>query len=259
MLLAIDIGNTNITFGLFKGKRLEREFNIPTRDFSKKKLIAHLGSLSVTGAIICSVVPAVTRELDSVLRRTGISPVIIGKDAAVPIKNLYRRPQQVGQDRLVNAYAAAEVYSAPALIVDFGTAVTFDVVSKNHEYLGGVILPGLKISLEALAEKTALLPKLKLSAPFEFIGRDTKSSMLSGLVFGMASLTDAWIEKIKRKIGKKTLVIGTGGDIGLMRRYCSGFDRIDQHLTLKGLSLIYRDLFVVNKKITSAQEHKSTR
>lgn len=239
MLLAIDIGNTNITFGIFRGESLFRKFDIPTDKFSYASLKKKSGPFRPREAIICSVVPQATRQLEGVLSRMHIRPLIIGKDTFVPIKNLYRHPQQVGQDRLVNAYAVVRLYAAPAVIIDFGTAITFDVVSKNKEYRGGLIVPGLKISLEALSQRTALLPQLELSAPREFIGKDTKSSMLSGLVYGFASLTDMLIFRIKKDIGKRATVIATGGDVSLMVRYCHKIDKIDEALTLKGLSLIY--------------------
>ena len=156
----------------------------------------------------------------------------------MPIRNLYRKPKQVGQDRLVNAYAASALYGAPLIVIDFGTAITFDIISKNKEYLGGMILPGLGISLEALHERTALLPKIKLSKPQEFIGRDTRNSMLSGIIYGFAALTDDLTNRIKKKIGKNVLVIGTGGNINLIGRYCRKIDRIDPDLTLKGIALL---------------------
>jgi len=169
----------------------------------------------------------------------GKQPYIIGKGIKAPIKNLYRRPKQVGQDRLVNAYAGIKLYGAPLIAVDFGTAVTFDVVSGNKEYLGGMILPGLTISLDALNQRTALLPKIKLEEPKEFIGRDTKSSMLSGIVYGFAALTDDLVIRIKKKIGKDATVISTGGNIGLIGKYCRQIDKVDRDLTLKGLNLLY--------------------
>jgi type III pantothenate kinase len=130
------------------------------------------------------------------------------------------------------------LYGAPLIVVDFGTAVTFDVVSKNKEYLGGFILPGLEISLDALAQRTALLPYVKLSKPKEFIGGDTKSSMLGGIVYGFAALTDDLVNRIKKKIGEQAKVIGTGGNINLIGTYCRRFDKIDEGLTLKGLRLL---------------------
>lgn len=241
MLLAIDIGNTNITFGFFKPNGLRKRFDIPTKDYNLKKLRRRLGRLPVDDVIICSVVPSTTailkRDLTGLL---GKKPYIIGKDLSVPIKNLYRRPKQVGLDRLVNAYAGLTLFGAPLIVVDFGTAVTFDVISKNKEYLGGLILPGLQISLEALSNRTALLPKIKLAQPKEFIGRDTKNSMLSGMVYGFGSLTDDLVKRIKDKIGRNTLAIGTGGNINLITRYCRRIDKVDADLTLEGLELIYR-------------------
>lgn len=242
MLLAIDIGNTNINLGLFKGKRLIRRYSIPTKE---KKYYAYLKKIfihrKINDAIICSVVPDASKILEKDLKRLlGKRAYIIGKNIKVPIVNLYRKPQQVGQDRLVNAYVGIKLYGAPLIVVDFGTAVTFDVISKNREYLGGMILPGLEISLDALAQRTALLPKIKLEKPKEFIGRDTKNSMLSGIVYGFASLTDNLAIRIKKKIGKNAKVIGTGGDIKLISRYCKQLDKIDRDLTLKGLNLIYK-------------------
>jgi type III pantothenate kinase len=240
-LLAIDIGNTNINFGLFRGKSLLKKFSIPTKSYQIKMLKSLLGKAAVSDAIICSVVPRVTiilvKDLKKLLHK---EPFVLGRDMAVPIKNLYRKPKQVGQDRLVNAYAGVRLYGAPLIVVDFGTAITFDVISKNKEYLGGMILPGLRISLDALFERTALLPKIKLENPHEFIGRDTKNSMLSGIVYGFASLSDGLVVRIRNEIGKKAKVIGTGGNINLIGRHCSLIDRIDKDLTLKGMNLIYR-------------------
>lgn len=240
MLLAIDIGNTNINFGVFKGLRLIRRFLVPTKGYSLKKIKIPSAGFKIDSSIICSVVPSATKTLKAHLGRwLGKRPYIIGKDIIVPIKNKYRRAKEVGQDRLVNAYAGAEFYGLPLVAVDFGTAITFDVVSENREYLGGMILPGLGISLEILAQRTALLPKIKLKKPTEFIGRDTANSMLSGVVYGFSGLVDSLTERIKNELGQKSRVIGTGGDIGLMSKYCRKFDKIDPDLTLKGLSLIY--------------------
>lgn len=241
MLLAIDIGNTNITVGLFKGNALLKTYRIPTHTgnyaASFKKII---GSKSIDNAIICSVVPKSTDIVVNNLKKMlNKKPIVLGKDGIVPIKNLYHKPAQVGQDRLVNAFAAVKLYGSPAIIIDFGTAITFDVVSKNKDYLGGIILPGLEISLDALAQKTALLPKIKLEKPREFIGRDTKNSMLSGIVYGFAALTDDMVNRIKHKIGKNAKVIGTGGNIKLINSYCKEIDRTDINLTLKGLDLIF--------------------
>lgn len=241
MLLAVDIGNTNVTLGLFKSNRLLKHYTFLTnqkdyRGFLKKIILNN----PIDGVIICSVVPGATKRLEKDLKPLSLKkPLIIGKDLIVPIKNLYRKPAQVGQDRLVNAYAGINLFKAPLIVIDFGTAITFDVISKNKEYLGGMILPGLNLSLDALAQKTALLPKTKLALPKEFIGRDTKNSMLSGLIYGFSALSDSLIDKIRRKIGRDALAIGTGGNIVLASKYAGKFDRIDIDLTLKGLNLLY--------------------
>jgi len=240
MLLTIDIGNTNISFGISKFNKLIKRFDIPTKYYSLQKLKRILDKVNIDDIIICSVVPKSTIILAKDLKKLwGKKSIIIGKDIIVPIKNFYRKPKQVGQDRLVNAYAGVALYAAPLVVVDFGTAITFDVISKNKEYLGGMILPGLQISLDCLSERTALLPKIRLNKPKEFIGRDTKNSMLSGVIYGFATLTDNLVMRIKDKVGKTAKVIGTGGNINLISRYCKQFDKIDRDLTLKGLNFIY--------------------
>jgi type III pantothenate kinase len=240
VLLAIDIGNTNITFGIFQADRIKGTFNIPTQDYSLNKLRGSLRKFEIDNIIICSVVPKVTRKIEKDSRiLSGKQPYIINKNIFVPIKNLYLNPKEVGQDRLVNAYAGVKLYGAPLVVIDFGTAVTFDVISGRKEYLGGLILPGLRISLEALNQRTALLPRIKLEEPKEFIGRDTKGSMLSGIVYGFSSLTDDLIARIKDKLGRKTKAIGTGGNISLISKYCQRLDDKDIHLTLKGLNMLF--------------------
>ena len=243
MLLAVDVGNTNITFGLFEGKSLLRKFDIHSKGYCRNKLKRFLRKTPVDKNAICSVVPRLTGIIArDLVFLTGARVYIIGKDIRVPMKNLYRRPGQLGQDRLINAYAAVKLYRVPAIVVDCGTAVTFDVISSNREYLGGMILPGLNISLAALHERTALLPKVKLSKPKEFIGRDTESSILSGLVYGMAASVDDLNRRIKQKVGSNALVVGTGGCVRLISGYSKSITRIDPDLTLKGLALISKNL-----------------
>ncbi|MFA6350369.1 MAG: type III pantothenate kinase [Candidatus Omnitrophota bacterium] len=240
MLLAIDIGNTNINVGVFQGRRLLRKYSVPTASKSYSvSFKSILEGRQEFEAIICSVVPVATRALQSDLRKLGIKPYIIGKDIKVPVRNLYRKPWQVGQDRLVNAYAAVSLYGAPIVAIDFGTAITFDIISAKGDYLGGMILPGLGISLNALAKRTALLPEVRLRQPKEFIGKDTQNSILSGVIFGFASLTGEFSRRLKRKLGSKTKVIATGGNARFMAKYCRCFDRVDPELTLKGLMLLY--------------------
>ncbi len=241
MLLAIDIGNTNISFGLSRCPNQSiSTFNIPTQQYTLNKLKAKLGKIVPNDAIICSVVPKRTGLLSQGLKTLfAKKPYIIGRDIIVPIKNLYHNPKQVGQDRLVNAYAASKLYGAPLIAVDFGTAITFDVVSRKSEYLGGMILPGLKMSLEALNKRTALLPKIKLEKPNDFIGKDTKNSMLSGIIYGFSSLTDELIMRIRKVVGRTTVAVATGGNAEFCSKYCRRIDKIDTNLTLKGLNMLY--------------------
>ena len=241
MLLAIDIGNTNINFGIFHGERLIKKFAIPTgsKDYFPclKKICT---AYEINETCIAGVVPEAQRCLAQAL--TGIlrrKPYIIGKDIKVPIKNLYRKPAQAGQDRLVNAYAASELYGVPLIAVDFGTGLTIDVVSGRKEYLGGLILPGLQVSLDALAQRAALLPRVRLDKPSGIIGRDTLGSILSGVVFGTAACVDELILRLRKKIGRKALAVGTGGNIKFIAKYCRKIQRIDPDLTLKGIRLIW--------------------
>ncbi|MFA5090387.1 MAG: type III pantothenate kinase [Candidatus Omnitrophota bacterium] len=245
MLLAVDIGNTNITFGVFKKNRIVKRFNIPTSRYNKKALSVFLSPVipQVKDNIICSVVPKITgclrKDLKSLFLR---QPLIVGEDVFVPIRNLYHLPSQVGQDRLVNAFAGCAIYGQPLIIVDYGTAITFDVISKKGEYLGGMILPGLQVALESLHERTALLPRVKLTPPRKLIGRTTRESIQSGIVYGFGALTDGLIGRIKKQFPSNTRVIGTGGNIRLMRRYCRSFNGIDENITLKGLYLLFASL-----------------
>ena len=243
MLLAIDIGNTNLTVGIFAGNKLKRQFDLSSKIYLKGQLTRKIKVYpSISACVICSVVPKLTRLIrDEIKNLTGKYPYIIGNDLTVPIKNLYRVPKQVGSDRLVNAFAAAQMYGAPLVVIDTGTAITFDAVSNDQAYLGGLICPGMRISLEALGEKTALLPRVKLRPPKSLIGRDTKSSILNGVVLGTAALTKELAAKLKQKLGKKTKFIGTGGNITLIKRYSGIKMRINQNLTLIGIKLAYNN------------------
>ena len=163
MLLAIDIGNTSIHVGVFSGRTLRRQFSLPTR--LARNAAALRRRLRISGAkdaIVCSVVPWATTAVTGALRATGIRPVVVGRTLRVPLTNRYRYPKQVGQDRLLGAYAAKKYYGTPAIVIDLGTAITLDVVSSQGEYLGGVIVPGIRLSAESLFRKTALLPKIKI-------------------------------------------------------------------------------------------------
>lgn len=241
-LLAIDIGNTNIVFGLFRKAALFKRYRLASRGDKYRKVLKKIFlENKIDNTIICSVVPRLCRVLTEYIKGLSDKPIyIIGKDILAPIKNHYRKPKEVGTDRLVNAYAGCLLYGAPLIIIDFGTAITFDIISKKREYLGGLILPGLNISLDALHNKTALLPKVELAKPEEFIGRDTKNSILSGIIYGTCASIEALSEKIKQIIGDKAKIIGTGGNITLISKVYPRFSKIDKDLTLKGLYFIHK-------------------
>ncbi len=242
MLLAIDIGNTSINSGIFLGKSLKKAFRIPSdingltaRYVSKLKPYLK----DIDKAIIVSVAPKVLKRLEPALKNIIDGKIfVVGRGLDSGVKNLYRQPRQVGQDRLVNARAAYELYGSSSVIVDFGTAITIDIVTRDKKYIGGVIVPGVEISLEALSERAALLPKVRLKKPKSLLGRETKESMISGAVYGFASLCDGIVRKLKKRYCRNALVIVTGGMAGFIGPYCENVDKIDPELTLKGLRLI---------------------
>jgi len=245
MLLAIDIGNTNIVIGLFKGDAICKRARVSTKSTigNLKKDLSSILSVrrsEEVDACISSVVPSATSKIASLLYKSyKIKPIIIGSDIRVPIKNLYRDPKQVGQDRLVNAYACLKKYGKPVIIVDFGTATTFDYINKKGEYVGGLITPGVNTTIEVLAGRAALLPKIRLKKPKQLIGNDTVDSIRSGIVYGLAGTCDAIIERIKRQTKAKVKIIATGGTAELFKPYCKDISIIDQDLTLDGIKHVF--------------------
>jgi len=242
MLLAIDIGNTSIHNGIFRGETLKKGFRISVEAGDlKAQYIKRLGPYlkDIKAVIIVSVAPKVLRRLEPVLRKIVNAKIfVVGRDLDSGVRNLYRRPRQVGQDRLVNARAAYELHGGASVIVDFGTAITIDVVNKNKEYIGGVIVPGIEISLEALSERAALLPKVRLEKPKSFLGKETKESMVNGVVYGFSGLCDRIVRGLKKRYCKSGKVVATGGISKFIGSYCDSVDKIDPELTLKGLRLI---------------------
>jgi type III pantothenate kinase len=216
--------------------------DIPLKRYSQSRLLKYIGKEQPDAGLICSVSPQMTKKLSADLKKlTGIKPKVIGKDIRIPLKNLYQNPKQLGQDRLVNAYAASKIYSPPVIVVSCGTAITVDAVSKKREYLGGFILPGLNACLSSLNTHTALLPKLKLVASTGGIGKDTRSSILNAVIPGTSAAIDALIEKIRLKTGKDTKVIGSGGDIDLLKRFSKYIIKLDKQLALKGIFWAYKN------------------
>jgi len=246
-LLAIDIGNTSIHAGLFDRGRLRRAFSLPTALVRRPgRLRARLagGAGRLHEAIVCSVVPWATPRMVRALRAAGCPRVrIVGHGLRVPLKNRYRYPKEVGQDRLVGAYAAWREFGGnrergtgrDCIVVDLGTAITIDIVTRKGEYLGGVIAPGIDISLEALATRTALLPRVVLKTPPEPLGRDTANSIRSGLLYGCAALCDGLVERLRARYAPKAIVVATGGSCRLVSRHTRTLERLRPNLVLQGL------------------------
>jgi type III pantothenate kinase len=218
-----------------KRGRIVRVFSAPTG----KRATIPFKTRKVDRIIVASVVPGALAKTKSALKRNfpGTRISVVGENVKVPMPCVYNK-RQIGQDRLVTAFAAKELYGLPILIVDFGTAVTFDAVSKRGAYVGGLIVPGIKMSLESLSLGTAMLPKTYLKRTRSFIGRDTRSSIRSGMIYGYAAMCDGLIALFRKKIGKDLKVVSTGGDARLISRYTRSLRKVDPHLSLKGLYLL---------------------
>lgn len=241
MLLVLDAGNTSISLGLFRGEKLVRRGHFSTHKTNYKKELTRW-CRGVKAVVICSVVPKATVSLKKTFRSISIPVFVAGENIKIPIINKYRVPSQVGQDRLVNAVAACERYGAPAIIADFGTGLTIDLVSKKREYLGGLIIPGINLALEALTHRAALLPKITLTPPKEFLGRDTKSSMRSGIFYGYGAICDGIVARLKKQT-PRAKVIATGGQARLIKPFCKSIQSVDPDLTLYGLFYTYQASF----------------
>lgn len=254
MLLAIDVGNTTVSVGLFKkeGPLLYTKKFATKKPASDAYYLLNLRDItrnrSIGGVIISSVVPDAARSLKAIFTRYfRIRPVVLGENLIVPMKNLYDNPSQVGQDRLVNAYAGYKKYGPGLIIIDFGTAITFDVISKKGEYLGGIITPGIETGLSALSQKAALLPKVKLAKPGALIGKDTVTSMLSGTANGYGELCNGLVARINKARSTRHKVILTGGHARFMSEYCR-HDYLDPELTLCGLNMLFHASLLTKRK-----------
>ena len=251
MLLAIDIGNTNIVLGVFRGRKLIHHWKIQTESEKTSDeygvTILNLFSLSgpekteIKAVIISSVVPPLTPIFEDLSKSLfKVKPVIVGPGLKTGMAILYENPLEVGADRVVAAVGAYEKHGGPCIVVDFGTATTFDAVSSKGEYLGGAIAPGIQISAEALYLKTAKLPRIEIKKPKEAIGRTTVTSMQSGLYFGYVGLVSKIIEEIKRELGEGTTVISTGGFGAQISHEISSIDIHEPDLILEGLQVLHQ-------------------
>jgi len=250
MLLAVDIGNTNTALGIFLEKKLVEDWRIRTeREKTSDEYALTLLSLlnssgietqEIKSVIISSVVPPLTPVFQNLGEKLfQLRPLVVGPGLKTGMSILYENPLEVGADRVVVAVAAFEKHGGPCVVVDFGTATTFDAISSQGEYLGGAIAPGIQISAEALFLKTAKLPQIEIKKPKKAIGRSTVASMQSGLFFGYIGLISNIIEKIKRELGGKVKVISTGGFAAQISHEIKSIDSHEPHLTLEGLRIIY--------------------
>ncbi len=250
MLLAVDVGNTHTVFGLFAGTELRIDWRAETRvertadeHAAILRPLFELGGLTfkdVTAGIISSVVPSATAPLERFFARTvGLPALVVGPGIKTGMPILYDNPREVGADRIVNAVAAYARFPGGAIVVDFGTATTFDVVTAAGEYAGGVIAPGLVISAEALYRATAKLPRVELVRPKHVIGKNTVASIQSGLVFGYAGMVDSLVTRIKAEADYSPRVIATGGLGTLIARDSETIEECDDLLTLRGLQILY--------------------
>jgi type III pantothenate kinase len=250
MLLCIDIGNTNITMGLYEGETLGPRWRLATDhermpdEFILQLLgllgLAGLGREDISGAAIASVVPPLTGKWVEVCRRgLDSDPLVVDGSVETGVRILYDNPAAVGADRIVDAVAAYRLYGGPACIVDFGTATTFDALSREGDYLGGAIAPGIGIAAQALFERTAQLPRVDLARPPAAIGRNTAHSIQSGLLFGYVALVEGMVTRFRQELGPETRVIGTGGLAQVIARETSVLEILAPWLTLDGLRMVY--------------------
>ncbi|MGH7916346.1 MAG: type III pantothenate kinase [Candidatus Binataceae bacterium] len=251
MLIAIDVGNTQIVIGIYDGERLTYHWRISTdaertRDEYGVMLRALLqdaglpGPLKPEGVAIACVVPPLNQTMETLAQRYfHCEPLMVGPGIKTGMPILYENPKEVGADRIVNAVAAYDRYGTACVVVDFGTATTFDYVTGRGEYVGGVIAPGLGISMNALVEHAAKLYRVELARPRDVVGRTTVGAIQSGLVFGYTALVDGLVERITRERGEKARVIATGGMAELIAPESDTIEEVDEFLTLKGLRLIF--------------------
>ncbi len=250
MLLVIDIGNSNVTVGMFRGQdlaaswRLRTEVHRTADEYAVllKSLLAgdNLSTSDIRDAVVASVVPPLISTFqDAIGRHLGIQPLVVEVGIKTGVRICTDNPREVGADRIVNTLAAYRLYGGPAIVIDFGTATTFDVVSEEGDYLGGAIAPGLELAVEALFQHAAKLPMVELTRPKHAIGKNTVTSMQSGLIFGYVGLVEGILRRIKRELGGKARVIATGGLADIIVRETSLVEFTDPQLTLVGLRLIH--------------------
>ncbi len=250
MLLVIDIGNTDTTLGVFEGDELRATWHMATvihrmaDEYATLllNLLYHQGleKSAIKEVALCSVVPPLIATFEELFQRYfNLSPLVVGAGVKTGVRIRMDNPREVGADRIVNAAAAHHLYGGPVIITDLGTATTFDTVSKEGDYLGGAIAPGITMATEALSMQTAMLPRVELVPPKHAIGTNTITAMQSGIVFGYVGLIEGIVTRIQQELGGKAKVVATGGYADLIAKETRVIDVVNLDLTLIGLRLIY--------------------
>ncbi|MDD5312362.1 MAG: type III pantothenate kinase [Dehalococcoidia bacterium] len=250
MLLAIDIGNTNITFGVFENERIKTTWRVSTAihrmsDEYGNMMLSLMERQGVTAAkisdvVICSVVPPLLLTFEEVCRHyLKKTPLVVEAGVKTGVRIDMDNPREVGPDRIVNAVAAHHLYGGPVIVIDMGTATTIDVVSKGGDYIGGAIAPGIAIATEALFTRTAVLPRIELNLPRKAIGRNTVAAMQSGIVFGYIGLIEGLVSRIQAELDEKAKVVAAGGFAAMLAQGTKVIEIVNPDLTLVGLRLIY--------------------
>lgn len=250
MLLAIDVGNTSIKFGVFEADKLRKTWQMATSirrmadEYAALLLnllnYENLSVADITDIVLCSVVPPFNTIMFTLAEQYfHTSPLLIEAGVKTGVRIRMDNPREVGADRIVNSAAAHHLYGGPIIIVDFGTATTFDVVSKEGDYIGGVIAPGINTAAEALFLRAAKLPRVELVRPQQAIGANTVAAMQSGLVFGYVGLVEGIVNRIQNELTEKAKIVATGGDVKIIARESSIVDFVEPDLTLLGLGTIY--------------------
>ena len=250
MLLAVDIGNTNIKLGIFDGDEIRVNFHLATHvDRTADEYAVIILSLLrqnkietsdiKEGAISCVVPPLVTVFNELFEMYFHIKPLVIGPGVKTGVRIRFENAREVGGDRVSNTAGALSLYKAPIIVVAMGTATVFDTISKDREYLGGAISPGIAIAAEALYSRTAALPRVELVRPKKAIGTNTVLAMQSGIIFGYTGLIDGVVTRIQEELGEKATVVATGGYAGVIAKEARTIDKVNQNLTLIGIKVIY--------------------
>jgi len=243
MLLCADLGNTSVTFGLFDGENLLRQWRVLIDDFAELDTLWDEKGLPAPDAVVvASVRPGAYELLVAWMRRKfALMPLTVGRELKIDMPVLLKKPEEIGSDRLMNALAAFKRFGGPLVVIDFGSAVTFDVVSPKGEYMGGAIAPGIRLSAQALAEKTALLPEVRPQARPPIIGKSTRGAIASGLYHGFLGLVSEIVERISAELGAKPRVIATGGDAEFIAPEAPEIEETIPDLTLQGLRIAYNE------------------